>query len=205
MKKGAVLAGFGLLVITAVAACQPAAQEPIKCVCNCDGPPPEGAKVTVAGTAPQAAAAAPTPAAPAAAVVAPTPARPAPAPPRATGEVGQEPGTGAPAAVTDADKEEMKKTFSAFAEAAGSRNMDEMKKSTTARLGGSLASAVEKYKDRLFNRTDIFTAGVKSGVTVGSVLEGGPGNYDVELKFGNGQSARVLFFKEEGAWKLNRL
>ncbi|GMV41926.1 MAG: hypothetical protein AMXMBFR64_36420 [Myxococcales bacterium] len=200
MKKAAVLAGFGLIAIVAVA-CQPAAQEPIKCVCNCDGPPPEGAKVTVQGPAPAAApavAAAPTPAAA-------VPAAPAPSPGVASGSVPQEPGTGAPVQVSDADKEEMKKAFSAFAAAAGSRNMDEMRKWTTERLGGSLAGAVEKYKDRLFSRTDIFTKGAAGGVTVGSVLEGGPGNFDVEFKFSNGESARVLFFKENGAWKLNRL
>lgn len=204
MKKGAVLVGLGLVALAAVGGCQPAAQEPIKCVCNCDGPPPEGAKVTVQGAAPAAAPAAAAPA-PATAAAAPAPARPVAAPAKAAGEVGQEPGTGAPVAVTEADKDEMKKAFEGFAQAAGARNMEEMRKWTTDRLGGSLASAVEKYKDRLFNRTDIFTNGAKSGVTIGSVLDGGGGNFDVEVKFGSGQPVRVLFYKEEGKWRLNRL
>jgi hypothetical protein len=116
-----------------------------------------------------------------------------------------EPGTGTPAQVSDAEKEEMKKVFVGFAEAAGARDIEAMKKWTTGRLGSSLASAVEKYQDRLYRRTDTFTAGAKSGVTVAEVLDSGGGNFDVQVKFGNGESARVLFFKEDGAWRLNRL
>ena len=212
MNKGcAILSLLGMAVVVPLVGCQPAAQEPIKCVCACDQPPPEGTKVTVtapeaaaAAPATQSAAAAPAPAAPAPAAAAPA-ARPGPAPSRATGQVGMEPGSGTPVTVSEADKEAMKKAFSEFSNAAGARNLQGMQAWTTKRLGTSLGDAIEKYTDRLYRRTDTFTAGVKAGVTVAEVRDAGEGNFDVEMKFGNGESARVLFFKEEGKWLLNRL
>ena len=92
-----------------------------------------------------------------------------------------------------------------FANAAGARNLAGMQKWTTGRLGKSLESAVEKYTERLFRRTDMFSTGVQKGVTVESANDVGDGNFDVEYKFGTGDTARCLLFREEGKWRLNRL
>jgi hypothetical protein len=200
--------------------CQPA---PIECVCKCDGPPPPGTEVTVVE--------AEAPETPSPRVVSKTPARPArakrpaaadrPTPPaaldraagarksavprRASGRVPHEPGSGTPTDLSGADKKEIVTVITEFANAAGARNLAGMQKWTTGRLGKSLESAVEKYTDRLFRRTDIFSTGVQKGVSVQSANDVGDGNFDVEFKFGTGESARCLLFREDGKWRLNRL
>ena len=200
--------------------CQPA---PIECVCKCDGPPPPGTEVTVVtpgdsdAPAPRAVAKPPEKA-PRAARAAATP-RSKPTPPpslaregarkevprRASGRVAHEPGSGTPTTLSDADKKEMITVMTEFANAAGARNLAGMQKWTTGRLGKSLESAVEKYTERLFRRTDMFSTGVQKGVTVESANDVGDGNFDVEYKFGTGDTARCLLFREEGKWRLNRL
>jgi len=92
-----------------------------------------------------------------------------------------------------------------FSNAAGARNLAGMQKWTTKRLGTSLESAVERHTERLYRRTDIFTKGAPTGVTVGQVTNSGGGNHSVEFKFGNGESVNLMLFKEEGKWRLNRL
>lgn len=197
-----------VLSVTAIYGCQP--QEPVKCVCNCEGPIPEGAVVRVEGGDKAAAKAAPA-AKPAAAKPAarPTPAKPPAAKPaegrKAAGKVSAEPGSGTPVTVTADDKKEMAEVIKGFAEAAGKRSLPDMQKWTTERLGNSLVSAVEKHTDRLYRRTDIFSNGAKKGVEIGTTNDVGDGNYDVEIKFGDGENVRLLFFKELGKWRLNRL
>jgi hypothetical protein len=164
------------------------------------------------GSAPAApAAAAPAPAAPQVAATPPParPARPAPAaaaPAKATGQVAHEPGSGSPTDVGDEARKEMATVLTEFANAAGARNFEGMRPWCTERLGDSLSKAVETHTERLYRRTDMFTKGVQSGeVTIGATKDTGDGNYDVEFKFANGDSANVLMFKEEGKWRLNRL
>ncbi len=198
--------------------CQPA---PIECVCKCDGPPPPGTEVTVveasAEAAPKAVVMTPPKKAAAPAARPATAARPTPpaalaraaarknAPRRASGRVAHEPGSGTPTTLTDGDKKEMVTVMTEFANAAGARNLAGMQKWTTVRLGKSLESAVEKYTDRLFRRTDMFSTGAQKGVSVLSANDLSDGNFDVEFKFGSGETARCLLFREEGKWRLNRL
>ena len=68
-----------------------------------------------------------------------------------------------PKVMGEADKTEMQTVFEGFAKAAKERNVGEMKKFTTERLGKSLESSLEKYAERLYRRTDMFSAGVSSG------------------------------------------
>ena len=166
---------FGMLLLVAgvVGACQP--PEPAQCVCNCEGPPPEGAIVKIKeqpaeekkATAPTPAAA-PAPAAAAAPAAPAAPARVAPparVPRKARGRVSAEPGSGVPKVMSDADKTEMKDVFLQFAKASKSRNLGEMQKTTTERLGKSLEASLDKYAERLYRRTDLFSKGAESGVT----------------------------------------
>ena len=204
------------LALTGLIGCQP---EPVQCVCQCDGPLPEGAKVRLASTeadkgqktAPAAAVAAPAKSAPAAAKPAPRPvrnreaARPTARPNKASGPVGAEPGSGTPIKLSDQDKKEMASVLEGFAKAAGAKKIEEMKKWTTERLGNALGRAVTKHTDRLYKRTDIFTQGVKSGMSVGNTNDIGDGNFDIEFKFKDGQTVHVLMFKENNKWRLNRL
>lgn len=189
-------------------ACQPQ-PDPIQCVCQCDGPPPEGAKVTVTSASEQPAVAAAKPAVkptPAPAKEPPPPAPAANRPTRATGQVAAEPGSGVPVTVTDEAKKEMLTAMEGLAKAAKARDMEGMKKFTTERLGTSLESAVEKHGDRLYRRTDIFSAGIDAGAPViEQTNDVGDGNFDVQFKFANGETAHLLMFKEEGKWVFNRL
>lgn len=208
MRSGGwALMALGMLTLLPFAGCKSLGGEPVKCVCNCDGPPPEGAIVKV-NEAPAAAPVAP------AVAAAPTPApaaaparteRPAPGPARATGQVGAEPGSGTPTQLTDDDKTQITKAVTEFANAAGARNLAGMKQWTTQRLGGSLDDAVAKHTERLYRRTDMLTKGVQSGVTIGNTNDTGDGNVDVQLKFSSGDQANLLFFKEDGKWLINRL
>jgi len=205
--------GMLLVIAGAVVGCQPA--EPAQCVCNCDGPPPEGATVKIkeqpaeekkAAPVAGAAAVAPVPAAPAVAPAAPKRvAPPARVPRKARGRVSAEPGSGVPKVMSAADTTEMKDVFLKFAKSAKARNLGEMQKTTTERLGKSLEASLDKYAERLYRRTDLFSAGAETGVTIGGTNELGDGNFDVEIKFGTGSPVHVLFFKEEGKWRLNRL
>ena len=225
---------FGLGLFAGMSqGCQPETPEPVRCVCNCDNPPPEGTVVTVNPAEAEPAAApvavapkvvpAPAPKAPEARPVAKRPTPPSrpvaeapgrrPAPPsvrppagaRAAGKVSAEPGSGSPVTLTDKDKSEMATVLKEFSNAAGARNLAGMQKWTTKRLGSSLESAVERHTERLFRRTDIFTKGAPTGVTVGQVTNSGGGNHSVEFKFGNGESVNLMLFQEEGNWRLNRL
>ncbi len=158
--------------------------------------------------------AAPTPApAPAAdpPAPAPTPAE-APAPSRAArertraqGAIPTEPGTGASVTVSDADLEEMAKVVQGFAAAAETRDLAGMQRFTTQRLAGNLAQAVERHGERLYRRTDPLAAQAKTGVTVRDPREAAAGSVDAEVAFGDGQTTRLVFFKEDGAWRINRL
>ena len=209
LQKMGLLLGATLIIGTVFGCQQP---QPAQCVCNCEGPPPEGATIVIdeKKAEPKAAekvvekaapaVAAPSPAAPAAR---PTP--PARVPRKARGRVSAEPGSGTPKVMEDTDKSEMKTVFEGFAKAAKARNLGDMQKFTTERLGKSLESSLEKYAERLYRRTDMFSAGVASGVTIGGTNELGDGNFDIEIKFGEGTPVHVLFFKEEGKWRLNRL
>ena len=136
------------LIMGTVFGCQQ--PQPAQCVCNCEGPPPEGAKIVIdekqsetkseeVKAQPAApAVAAPVPAAPAAR---PTP--PARVPRKARGRVSAEPGSGMPKVMGEADKTEMQTVFEGFAKAAKERNVGEMKKFTTERLGKILESSLE--------------------------------------------------------------
>ena len=202
--------GTGALLGLIGMACQQ--PQPAQCICNCDGPPPEGAIIEIAEKeAKVVPAAQPVPAAPAAPAPQAT-ARPSEVPdslkriPRkARGRVAAEPGSGVPKQMSDEDKNEMKEVFVQFAKAAKSRSLEEMKKATTERLENSLESSLEKYSERLYRRTDMFSVGAESGVTIGGTNDLGDGNFDIEIKFGTGQPVHVLYFKEEGKWRLNRL
>lgn len=207
MKKTIQIVLSSLLVLMA-AGCNGRA-EPVQCVCNCDGPPPEGSvvkiaeKKTEAKAAPAAPAASAAPARPATRPAAATP--PVRVPRKARGRVSAEPGSGVPKVMSAEDKSQMKSVFLAFATAAKERNIGDMQKSTTERLGKSLEAALEKHKDRLYRRTDLFSVGAEGGLTIGSTNDIGDGNFDIEIKLSSGAPVHVLFFKEEGKWRLNRL
>jgi len=210
---------IGIAMVTFFTGCQQ--PQPAQCVCNCEGPPPEGAIIKIKESAEEKeAAAAPSkveaPAAKSVAPAAPVVARgeaaakrravpPARVPRKARGRIAAEPGSGIPKVMGDSDKKEMKEVFLQFSKAAKSRNLGEMKKTTTERLGNSLESSLEKYAERLYRRTDLFSAGAETGVTIGATNDLGDGNFDIEIKFGTGNPVHVLFFKEEGNWRLNRL
>ena len=222
---GIVVVAASVWLAVAAVGCKP---QPVRCVCECEGPPPEGVEVKVVQAKDEAAAssestASTRPAAsarPAASRPAPKVARteqpaspPAPTrtpstnrPRKATGRVGVEPGSGVPVEVSEAERQEMLKAIKEFSNAAGARNLEGMKQWTTERLGGALERAVNgKNRERLFRRTDMFTRGVLAGVELGTIRDTGDGNFDVEVKFKTGDIVHVLMFKEEGRWVLNRL
>ncbi len=227
LKQTAHLLGVGILAAAlGLAGCR---REPITCECYCQGPiPPEakvriekagekpGAKGSSGSSAAGATKVAPPPKPSAARNVAPPPSAPPPVQRKklakvdgsrkAQGRVASEPGSGTPVELPPEDAKEILDVFVNFAKAAGKHDFAEMRKWTTERLGKALESAMNKYKERLFRRTDIFADGVKAGPPkMSDVREVGDGNFDVEFKFANGKSVRVLFFKELGHWRLNRL
>ena len=80
-----------------------------------------------------------------------------------------------------------------------------MQKHATERFAKSIAGALTRQKDRLYRGIKESLAASKGKIEIKSVGDVGRGNVDVELQFSNGHTDHVMFFKEDGKWRLNRL
>ncbi|MCB9730645.1 MAG: hypothetical protein H6746_19395 [Deltaproteobacteria bacterium] len=168
---------------------------------GCNAPPAPAAPC-VCECAPCEAAPAAAPATPAPAASS-TPATP-PAPTRA-GRASAAPGSGNVVELDGPGRREMHTVFGAFLDAAGKKDMDAMRTTTTKRLGDTLLTSTERYGDRLYRGlAQAIQAGTK-GMKLVETREMGGGNVEALFHFPSGYDRRVVFFKEDGKWLLNRL
>ena len=99
----------------------------------------------------------------------------------------------------------MQKTFSDFLKAAEQRKLVPITAFLTARLGGVLERNAERYEPRFFRGLEETLSVAASGLEMGETRDAGQGNVEALFRFGSGHERRVVFFREQGAWKLNRL
>lgn len=176
-----------LLSAAGLAACSAAAPPPAPCVCECA--PCEQAA----------------PAAAPAAALSSEPAKPTSTPPSRANRAGAAPGSGAIVELDGPARREMHTTFGAFLDAAGKKDMNIMRSASTKRLGDTLLTSTERYGDRLYRGLDpAIKAGTK-GMKLVETREMGGGNVEALFKFVGDYQRRVVFFKEDGKWLLNRL
>ncbi len=204
-----------VLAIGAVAvACNVGEPIPVECVCKCDQ--------ASAGAAAAAAPAAPAPAAAvapaadatakraerarAARAAAAARRRPGGAAVKASGQVAGEPGSGAKIDLPAAEQEEMTTTYVGFLQAAKERKLDAMKPFMTERLGTSVERNMPKYEDRFFRGLEASIAAAKDGrAKLVETRDMSGGNTEALFRFTDGGERRVVYFKENGKWLLNRL
>ena len=182
-------------------ACQPPTPE---CDCDCDQAVAEAVAKAVAEAKTSAAVAAPTP------VARPQAARPQGVrtrgvSSRASGAVSTRPGAGAVVKQPETDRASMEKTFSEFLKAAEARKLGPIAPFLTARLSSVLQQKAAQYEPRFFRGLEETLGQNSSGVEMGETRDAGQGNVEALFRFGSGHERRVVFFKEDGVWKLNRL
>jgi hypothetical protein len=125
---------------------------------------------------------------------------------RAQGRVARQPGSGDLLDTDQRTQQAMVKTYSEFLKGADTRELAPIKPFLTNRLHTSLAKNLPKYEERFFNglRESVAALG-KGEVQVKETRDMGRGNVEALVVFSNGHERRVIFLKEGGAWKLNRL
>jgi hypothetical protein len=125
---------------------------------------------------------------------------------RAEGRIARQPGSGDVVKTDDRTQKAMMQTYTAFLKGASKRDLAVLKPYLTERLHGSLVKNLPKYEERFFRGLeDSINALGKGGMTVKETRDMGRGNVEALVVFGNGHERRAIFFKEGGAWKLNRL
>ena len=167
-------------------ACSTPAPPAAPCVCEC---------------APCEQAAPPAPAAP----ISSEAPKPTPAPPGRAGRASAAPGTGAVVELDGPARREMHTTFGAFLDAAGKKDMNIMRSASTKRLCDTLLTSTERYGDRLYRGLDQAIKAGSKGMKLVETREMGGGNVEALFKFVDDYQRRVVFFKEDGKWLLNRL
>ncbi len=192
---------------------------PVECVCQCEQPPAPAAKAVVPkipkiprkaaksgardaarakrlkakkGSGPDA--------------LNPVARRVAAAARRAEGRIARQPGSGEVMKTDERTRKAMIQNYSSFLKGASRRSLEPLKPYLTKRLHDSLQKNLPKYEARFFDglRDSIAALG-KGGLTVKETRDMGRGNVEALVRFGNGHERRVIFFKEDGDWKLNRL
>lgn len=125
---------------------------------------------------------------------------------RAEGRIARQPGSGDVIETDERTRKTMVKNYASFLKNASRRNLEPLKPFLTKRLHGSLKKNLPKYEDRFFDglRDSIAALG-KGSMTVKETRDMGRGNVEALVRFENGHERRVIFFKEDGDWKLNRL
>ncbi|MEZ4268422.1 MAG: hypothetical protein R3F39_18815 [Myxococcota bacterium] len=175
-----------LLGAASLLACSEPPPPPAPCVCECA--PCE-----------------PAPAPAAAPAAAPAPATTAAAPPSRAGRASAAPGTGTVVELDGPARREMHTTFGAFLDAAGKKDMNIMRSASTKRLGDTLLTSTERYGDRLYRGLEQAIQAGTQGMKLVETREMGGGNVEALFKFVGDYQRRVVFFKEDGKWLLNRL
>jgi len=99
----------------------------------------------------------------------------------------------------------MHTTFGAFLDAAGKKDMNIMRSASTKRLCDTLLTSTERYGDRLYRGLDQAIKAGSKGMKLVETREMGGGNVEALFKFVDDYQRRVVFFKEDGKWLLNRL
>lgn len=203
MKYHVVPALF-IALVASLAACQ---QPPTECDCNCEE---AVAQALAEASSSEAAAQVPAPQEPRPAAtsrtVAPRPqgtARRGSV--RARGAVSTRPGTGSVVQRTTEERAAMQKTFTDFLAAAEARKLGPIVPHLTDRLGTVLQQKADQYEPRFFRGLEETLGQVSSGVEMAETRDAGQGNVEALFRFGSGHERRVVFFHEEGGWKLNRL
>ena len=124
---------------------------------------------------------------------------------RAEGRIARQPGSGDVIETDPRSKKAMVKTYTAFLKGARDQDLAPLEPFLTKRLHGSLEKNLPKYKDRFFNGLRDSIAALKGGMEIRETRDMGRGNVEALVRFENGHERRVIFFKEDGQWKLNRL
>lgn len=130
------------------------------------------------------------------------PARPAAGDAPTTGAA---PGSGTPTEIPQAEQRQMVERYVAFMKAASKGDLEGMTQHTTGRFGRALATAMQRHRERLMRGVEQYIAQIESGASFGEAGSFDDGNLDVQIQFGEGQPDHVMFYKEGGSWKLNRL
>ena len=219
MKAG--ITYISLAIALALPACYMGEPIPVECVCQCEQEATTAKSVPRIPTLPRTGnvaakvgakdvARAKTLAAKKAAAVAkgvsPVAKRVADAARRAEGRVARQPGSGEIMKTDPRTRQAMVTTYTGFLKGATRRKLEPLKSMLTKRLYGSLEKNLPKYEDRFFNGLkDSIAAMRKGGMKVKETRDMGRGNVEALVTFENGHERRVIFFKEDGAWKLNRL
>ena len=124
---------------------------------------------------------------------------------RASGAVSTRPGAGPVLKQSDEARAAMKKNFSDFLAAAEARKLGPIAPFLTQRLSTVLQQKAAQYEPRFFRGLEETLGQVSTGVEMGETRDAGQGNIEALFRFGSGHERRVVFFQEDGAWKLNRL
>lgn len=121
------------------------------------------------------------------------------------GRAGFPPGTGALVEVPDRDKKAMVSAARTFLEAARVENIDAMRDVSTQLFTTNLLDNMDRYRDRFYRGLNESLASSLKGVSPGEVRLPEDGHFEIELKFGDGASRRIMMAVESGHWRVNRL
>lgn len=125
--------------------------------------------------------------------------------PALAGRAAFPPGTGALVEVPERDKKAMLAAAMSFFDAARTENADAMRDVSTQLFTTNLIDNMDRYRDRFYRGlTDSLVSALK-GAVAGEVRMPGEGHFEIELKFGDDTSRRLMMAVESGHWRVNRL
>jgi hypothetical protein len=121
------------------------------------------------------------------------------------GRAGFPPGTGALVEVPERDKQAMLAAAMTFFDAARTEDRDAMRDVSTQLFTTNLIDNLDRYRDRFYGGLKDSLASSMKGAEAGEVRLPGDGHFEIELKFGDGASRRLMMAVESGHWRVNRL
>ena len=92
-----------------------------------------------------------------------------------------------------------------FFEAARAENVDAMRDVSTQLFTTNLLDNMDRYRERFYRGLTDSLDSSRKGVSPGEVRMPDEGHFEIELKFGDGESRRIMMAVESGHWRVNRL
>ena len=121
------------------------------------------------------------------------------------GRAGFPPGSGALTEIPDRDRKAMVSAAVTFFEAARAENVDAMRDVSTQLFTTNLLDNMDRYRERFYRGLTDSLDSSRKGVSPGEVRMPDEGHFEIELKFGDGESRRIMMAVESGHWRVNRL
>jgi len=121
------------------------------------------------------------------------------------GRAGYPPGSGALVEVPDRDKKAMVSAAMGFFAAARVENTDAMRDVSTELFRTNLIDNLDRYHERFYGGLRASLASALGGVEAGEVRMPDEGHFEIELKFADQTSRRLMMAVESGHWRINRL